>query len=59
MIQWDIFLAPKKPIFASERSTFPFLLLFFLLGLEDEDVGDHTKGEVIFLDIYTGFLYGI
>jgi hypothetical protein len=35
-----------------------------LLGLEDDvvgfqDVGDHTNGEVILLDIYIGFLYGI
>ncbi len=56
MIDWAIFLSPTKPIFASESSTFPFLLLFFLLGLEDEDVvgfedvGNLTKGEVILLD---------
>ncbi len=61
MIDWAIFLAPTKPIFASESST--FVLFFFLLGIEDDvgflDVVDHTKGEVILLYIYISFLYGI
>jgi hypothetical protein len=49
MIESAIFPAPMKPIFASESSTLPFLLLFFL-GLEDEvvvgveeDVGDGVE----------------